>query len=133
MKLSLIAIMLSILLILKGQDTTAEQYSINQFLNYLQENLYWEILDQTTIYFGAEVSIELCKEFVPSPHCEEVVRVYILKSYSRAPPEGEQNLLNINKLDNFLDEQNYSTFLRSKCKPLSKYDEKISKIKMRFN
>ena len=85
------------------------------------------------VFFSENVSIELCKKFVPSPHCEEVVRVYLRRLGSRAPPEGEQNLLNINQLNNFLDERKYSTFLRSKCKPLSKYDELISKITMRFN
>ena len=50
MKLSLIAIMLSILLIVKGQDTKPEQYSIKDFIKYLQDNRYWEILEQTTFF-----------------------------------------------------------------------------------
>ena len=62
MKLSLIAIMLSILLIVKGQDTKPEQYSIKDFIKYLQDNRYWEILEQTTFFFSENVSIELCKK-----------------------------------------------------------------------
>ena len=128
MKLSLIVILLSFLFIVKGQDYTAQRYSINPFIKYLQENKYWEILEQVSIYFGKDISIEMCKSFVPSPHCEEVVRVYISTG-----SKGEQEYLEINELGNLLDEKKFSNILKTKFRPMSKYYELLNKIIMRFS
>ena len=126
MKLSVIVILLNFLFIVKGQDYTAEKYTINPFINYLQENNYWEILVQVSIYFGNDISIEICKSFVPSPHCEEVVRIYISPAYTRMKKENEK--YNIIELPNFLDDKQYSYILTKICKPISKYYELINKI-----
>ena len=131
MKLSLIVILLNFLFIVKGQDYTAEKYTINPFINYLQENNYWEILVQVSIYFGNDVSIEICKAFVPSPHCEEVVRVYISPAYTRNKREGEY-YLEIKELPNFLEEKNYSNILQGICKPRGLYKIIINQIVMKF-
>ena len=128
MKLSLIVILLSFLFIVKGQDYTAERYSINPFINYLQENNYWEILEKVSIYFGNDISIEVCKSFVPSPHCEEVVRVYISTG-----SKGEQEYLEINELKNLFDEKKFSIMLKTKFRPISKFYELLDKIIKKFS
>ena len=131
MKLSLIVIILSFLFIVKGQDNTAESYQINTFIKYLQDNNYWEILEQVSVHFGEDVSIEICKSFVLSPHCEEVVRVYIPPAYSRMIKEDEK--YDINELPNFLDKKQYSNILKRICKPINRYYLLLDKIIMKFN
>ena len=132
MKLSLIVILLSFLFIVKGQDTSAEDFSIQAFVNYLQENNYWEILVQVSVYFGDDVAIEVCKSFVPSPHCEEVVRVYIQASAnSKMRKEGKYN--NLNEMEDLLVEKQYSNILKRICKPKIKYYLLLNKIIMKFS
>ena len=57
---------------------TKEDYSINNLLNYLQDNKLYDILVEVKTYFGEDVAISLCKDFVPTNHCEDVVKVYIV-------------------------------------------------------
>ena len=78
--------------------------------------------------YGKDISIEMCKSFVPSPHCEEVVRVYISTG-----SKGEQEYLEINELGNLLDEKKFSNILKTKFRPMSKYYELLNKIIMRFS
>ena len=54
-------------------------YSINEFLNYLQENGYYEIIHQIKIYYGDDVAISFCQGLVETGDCETVVKVYMTK------------------------------------------------------
>ena len=139
MKLSLILI-LSLLFEVKIQDITAQQYSINTFINYLQDNGYWEMFFEVKNFFGVDVTVEFCNTFVPSPHCEEVVNVYLLRTGSYSPMRGggeSKEYLDIDNLENFLNEKHYSDILKSKNKPkirylllLDKLLDKLAKISL---
>ena len=76
---------------------TKVEYSINNLLNYLQENSLYEILVEVKTYFGNDVAISLCKDFVPTNHCEDVVKVYIVvRAGTRVPNTTVKKILNDN-------------------------------------
>ena len=63
----------SLLLTIKSGD-----YSIDPFLDYLQEKGYWDVILNIKYYFCDDVSIGICTKLTDSPHdCELVVRVYM--------------------------------------------------------
>ena len=64
-------LLLSNIKILRGD------FSIDTLLDYLQEKGYYDIIQAVKTYFGDDIAIDVCKEFVQSNHCEEVVRVYM--------------------------------------------------------
>ena len=160
MKSSLFLI-ICLLFIVKNQDTTAIAYSINPYIDYLQENGYWSIIREVKLNFGKTVSIEFCLELVPSPHCEETVLTYIDPSSGSkgglvidfddedepTEPENPQNpeepknpedtedpedyYLDIKYLDKFLEEKNYMDILSQKI-PISKLEKLINKIKEKY-
>ena len=63
-------------------------YSINILLDFLQEKGYYNIIQHVKIIFGDNIAISVCKSFIETIHCEEVVRVYMTVSSSRAPSRG---------------------------------------------
>ena len=60
-------------------------YSINILLDFLQEKGYYNIIQHVKIIFGDNIAISVCKSFIETIHCEEVVRVYMIGSPSKAP------------------------------------------------
>ena len=52
-------------------------YSIDYVLDYLQENGYYDIIQQIKIYLGDDVAIEVCKQFIATYDCDIIVRVYM--------------------------------------------------------
>ena len=70
-------ILLLSLLIAANQDDIGHHYVIKTFIDYLQETHYYNLLYEIKCAFGEDVAIEFCLEFITSPHCEEVVRVYL--------------------------------------------------------
>ena len=62
-------------------------YSINILLDFLQEKGYYNIIQHVKIIFGDNIAISVCKSFIETIHCEEVVRVYIASS-SKARARG---------------------------------------------
>ena len=60
---SLAILVLSILLF---NFTDSNEYSIDEAINYLQSTGLYEVLVQVKYYFGNDVAISLCKEFVHS-------------------------------------------------------------------
>ena len=74
MKSQLAILVLSILLF---NFTDSNEYSIDEILNYLQSNGLYEVLVEVKKYFGDDVAIALCKEFVRSNDCEKIIRTYI--------------------------------------------------------
>ena len=101
MKSSLI-IILTLLLFTKSQDTIAQKYSIKYFIKYLQDSGIWEVLYEVKKYFGTDIAIEICEDFLQSPYCGEVVRVYIKVPITRAYPE-ENDLMEFLKKNNYLE------------------------------
>ena len=73
----------SLLLTIKTGD-----YSIDPFLDYLQEKGYWDIILNIKYTFCDDVAIDICTKLTDSPHdCEIVVRVYMPPSPSRGCPD----------------------------------------------
>ena len=70
---SLIVILLSLLTIsnIKGN------FSINAFINELQNKGIYEILKEITYQIGCDVSISFCKALYETNDCETVIKVYI--------------------------------------------------------
>ena len=137
---SFLILIICLLFIVKNQDTTySETYSISSFIGYLQEMGYWEILSHMNLYFGINITIQFCQTFIPSPHCDEVMRVYINNSGSKTrgmsfdEDDSEPNVpeedyyLNINQMDNFLDENGYYNILSQNI-PESILDSLIDKF-----
>ena len=135
MKSSLILI-ICLLFIVKIQDTTAENYSIQTFINYIQDMGYWEIFTQVSLLFGIDVSIDFCKTIVQSPHCDETIRVYIsIPNNSKIDGKDEsitQEYLDINDFADFLDRNNYSDILLQKI-PTSEFKDLINNFIKKYN
>ena len=70
---ALIVFLLSLLIVL---DVKAD-YSIDTFLEYMQQKGYYDIIAQIKEYFWDDVAIEFCKELVQSNDCEQLVKIYI--------------------------------------------------------
>ena len=68
---------ITLLLILATFSSINGGYSIDEFLNYLQEKGIYELLVEIKRYLGNDVSIDFCKQLFPTKDCETVVRVYI--------------------------------------------------------
>ena len=85
-----LTLLLSLLIVL---DVRAN-YSIIDFLNYLQEKGYYDIIVGVKRYFGKDVAIEICKGLVSSGDCEQLVRIYIPNT-SRGDDEGMKTLESI--------------------------------------
>ena len=68
-------ILLLTLLIATKEDVSA--FTINPFIIYLQENGYYELINDVKCQLTTDVAIEVCKILTESPHCEEVVRIYM--------------------------------------------------------
>lgn len=66
------------------------QYSINSFLNFLQETGYYEIIAQIKILYESDYAIAVCKEFTKSVYCKEAVLIYMPAS-SRPPTRPGDN------------------------------------------
>ena len=72
----------SLLLTIKTGD-----YSIDPFLDSLQEKGYWDIILNIKYTFCDEVAIDICTKLTDSPHdCELVVKVYMPSSPPRRCP-----------------------------------------------
>ena len=85
-------------LILTTISNIKGDYSIEAFLNYLQEKGLYDLLVEVKSYFGVDVSIEFCKELIKSYECETVIRVYIS---TNCPGEHRQtNIKNPNQIIN---------------------------------
>ena len=81
----------SLLLTIKTGD-----YSIDPFLDYLQEKGYWDIILNIKYCFCDEVAIDICIKLTDSPHdCELVVTVYMPPSPRRCPAEPLDKMIQI--------------------------------------
>ena len=99
-----IAVLLLIIFIVDGQST----YSIDAFLDFLQENGYYEIILQVKMTFGDDIAIDVCKQLVQTNDCEIVVRTYMTSSHSMNCPSPQHNYIEIKnkiiiELSDFLD------------------------------
>ena len=84
-KMKYTIILLFVLLLVTKEDL-GDNYTINTFLKYLQENGYYEVINEIKCEISTDVAIEFCEILTESPHCEEVVRVYMTCSVSSPAP-----------------------------------------------
>ena len=52
-------------------------YSIDSFINYMQEKGYYELLELIKYYYGIDIAIDFCKELIKTYDCSLLIRVYI--------------------------------------------------------
>ena len=103
---SFIILFLLIFIVINSKDS----YSINNLLNYLQDNNLYKILVEVKTYFGDDVAISLCKDFVPTNHCEDVVKIYIVVKAGTRDYTTVKKILNDNysNLLNFLGQKKFN-------------------------
>ena len=93
------------MLLLSNIEVLKGDYSIDTFLNYLQEKGYYDLIQAVKTYFGDDVAISVCQELVQSNDCETVVRIYMTnspptdgsgprRSKANNNPEKEEKILN---------------------------------------
>ena len=87
-------------LILTTISNIKGDYSIEAFLNYLQEKGLYDLLVEVKTYFGTDISISFCKELIKSIDCDTVVRVYISPNKCRPGEDRETNIKNANQIMN---------------------------------
>ena len=71
--MKVLAVLLSLLIVFNVKSG----YSINEFINYLQETGYYEIIMQIKHYYNADIAISFCKEIIKNSDCDLIVRIYI--------------------------------------------------------
>ena len=77
----LIILLFSLFLTIKDDSS----YSIKDFLDYLQEKGYWDIIYNVKISFCDDIAIDVCIALTHSRDCEEVVRIYMTPSPKKCP------------------------------------------------
>ena len=65
------------ILIFSNIEVLRGDYSIDTFLDYLQQSGYYELIQSIKIYFGDDVAIDVCLELTQTNDCETVVKVYM--------------------------------------------------------
>ena len=63
-------------------------YSIDPFINYLQEKGYYDIIVQIKNFYGDDIAISFCKEFIKSDDCNPLVKIYIQNSSEAKAGQG---------------------------------------------
>ena len=71
------SIFILLAVLIATQRDMGDQFSIGTFLDYLQETGYYDLIYDIKCAFDTEIAIDFGLEYVGSPHCEEVVRVYM--------------------------------------------------------
>ena len=134
MKVSLI--LLTALLLQSGFLLDLSEYSIDTLLEFLQSNEYYNMLELIKIYYGNDVAIAMCKEFVKSNHCNSIINIYIpTQSKARAIQKKEIEIDNNFQRPTFeyiiFNPKNHNIYNKD-FKPIEIH-KIISKIKLKFN
>ena len=69
--------------ILSNIEVQGGDYSIDPFLDYLQETGYYDIIQAIKIYYGDDIAIDVCEELTKSNDCETVVMIYMITGGGR--------------------------------------------------
>ena len=95
-------------------------YSIDAFLDYLQEKGYYDLIEEIKNAFGDDIAIAVCKELVQSNDCEIVVRIYMVTHDPSPPPINWNEPSLVKKVIEFIE---------SKCKcQCQNIDEKTKNL-----
>ena len=81
--------LLYMMLLLPNIEVLNGSYSIDSFLDYLQEKGYYDLIQSVKIYFKDDVAIDICKELTGSNDCEEVVKVYMTSDTGSGSGNGK--------------------------------------------
>ena len=74
-----ILLLLLSLIILKANSQNNNNYSIDSFLDYLQESGYYEVIFGIKLSYGNDYAIGFCKTYVAmTSDCELVVVIYMI-------------------------------------------------------
>ena len=84
-----------IILILSNIEVQGGSFSIDDFLDYLQEKGYYDIIQAVKNSFGDDIAIAVCEELVKSNDCEIVVRIYMTNGGGGGGPNKAKS--NVNK------------------------------------
>ena len=66
------------MLLLSNIEVQGGDYSIDSFLDYLQQTGYYDLIQEIKNSFGDDIAIAVCEELVQSNDCEIVVRIYMI-------------------------------------------------------
>ena len=77
MKKMLILLLFTLLIVENHADSFLDDYSIFQFIDYLIENRFYDLIYWSKCEYDDEIAIYTCLEFAPSIHCDPVVRDYM--------------------------------------------------------
>ena len=70
-----------LILILSNKEVLlGGDYSIDIFLDYLQEKGYYDLIQAIKGTFGDDIAKDICKQLTKSNDCEIVVRVYMIET-----------------------------------------------------
>ena len=75
--MKVIRYLLYMMLLMSNIEVLRGDYSIDSFLDYLQESEYYNLIQAIKNNFGDDVAMDVCKELFKSNDCETVVRVYM--------------------------------------------------------
>ena len=75
----MIILLLALLIVVNNGQFILDNYSIYQFIDYILEKGYYDLIYWAKCSYDDEIAISVCLEFVPSIHCEPVVRTYMPK------------------------------------------------------
>ena len=106
-----------------------KDYSIDTFINNIEEAGYYEILYDIKCQFGTDVTIAFCKEFVKSNDCERYVNVYLPSCF-----QNPKYLFNKELLKNYLNQKEVKkVLLTNNNNNVDHVDQSITKVAARID
>ena len=100
-------LMLLIISIISGSD-----FSMNSFIEYIQDNGGYNLLQEVKYYLGDDIAISVCKEIFQSNYnCETLVILYLTNSASGKNILRNLEDLDIGEIQNDEDEEQVENFL----------------------
>ena len=77
MKKMIFLLLFTLLIVENHADSFLDNYSIFQFIDYLMENGFYDLIYWSKCEYDNDIAIYTCLEFAPSIHCGPVVRDYM--------------------------------------------------------
>ena len=109
---SIIAFLLTLSFI---ANVKGDEYSVNGLIEYLKQKEYFDIIQEVNIYLGNDIAIGLCKELVPTNHCDEVVKYYMSSPSDPVRPARSMYTMYTPSIEDILinDQDNYNILMRN--------------------
>ena len=93
------------ILILSNIEVLRGDYSIDSFLDYLQEKGYYNLIQAIKNAYGDDIAIKVCKELLQSNDCEIVVRVYMTGGSGVHPAPPYINIELLTKIIQYFEQK----------------------------